>query len=218
MIAFKFLGAGAVGPFTGFRWPVPSSGVPGAWVEASDARADHGVHACISTDLAFWLADELWVVELVGPVRSGHRQIVGSRGRLLKRIDAWDEAEVRSFAEACAWRARDRVADALRGDGLTVEASRLSEIAELSQLAATARALRAREGKPAAFASYLRDAAEALLEGDAPMSAYVSARCAVAVAGGEERAFSTEREEQGKLLAARLGLLDGAPGDDGGRA
>ena len=61
MIAYKFLRSGRIGPFSGYRWPEP-----GAWVDASGTDpCRRGVHACRTADLPWWLADELWEIELV---------------------------------------------------------------------------------------------------------------------------------------------------------
>lgn len=115
-MAYKFLLRGAVGPFSGFGWPVPSGGEPGAWVEA-DARAGcvSGVHACTVEDLPFWLLPELWRVELGGdPVRSRHK-VVAPRGRLLGPVEAWDRDAAASFSAGCLERLRalaERRADA----------------------------------------------------------------------------------------------------------
>ena len=44
MLAYKFLAAGGVAPFTDFAWPQPRRGAPGAWVRAPQGDlARHGV-------------------------------------------------------------------------------------------------------------------------------------------------------------------------------
>src|SRR5207253_4772684 len=82
VIAYKFLQAGAVGPFTGFRWPV------GEWVEAAGVDPClQGVHACRVRHLPFWLGRELWEIELAGAVVEQDRKLVAERGRLTQRIE-----------------------------------------------------------------------------------------------------------------------------------
>ncbi len=50
MIAWKFLAAGRLGPFTGFAWPV------GEWVAAPEgAPDDRWIHACRASDLPYWV-------------------------------------------------------------------------------------------------------------------------------------------------------------------
>jgi hypothetical protein len=214
VIAFKFLAAGAIGPFTGYPWPTPGDG-PAAWVDAVDGRADHGIHACIAGDLAFWLHDELWVAELGDPVAAGHRQVVGTRGRLLRHVTQWDLRAAGEFAEACAWRARDRFVEALRRWALGSEADRLSHAGDLRSLRTASDQLRVGLGPAAAASAYLWEALLRLEAGDAAVSAYISARAAVAASDGDETAFAAEREEQGRMLALRLGL---SPEGDGSSA
>jgi len=206
VIAYKFLSAGAVAPFTGCRWPVPGPTGGGEWVEAPDERPEHGVHACRVRDLAFWLERELWRAELEDPVFEGQRQIIGSRGRLLERISRWNEEAARGFAEACAWRARERSVAALREAAFAEEADLLAGCSGLSELRSISKGLSARSGLPAALAGYLAETIDFLLAGDSACSAYISARSAVVAEGGDEDAFGAEREQQASLLAERLGL------------
>lgn len=211
MIAYKFLGRGATGPFTRFRWPTPGASGPGAWVGAPDGRADHGVHACRTEDLAFWQDAELWRAELADPVAEGHRQVVSARGRLLERVVAWDEEMARSFGEACAFRARDRSVAALRAAGSLAEAEVLAAATSLADLHATSKELARGGGLAAALPAYVAEAIDFLEAGDSPCSTYISARAAVIASGGREDEFAAERQEQARWLAARLGL-DGGPG------
>jgi hypothetical protein len=102
--AYKFLDAGAVGPFTGYRWPV------GEWVEAAGVDPClQGVHACRVRDLPVWLGRELWQIELGGTVVEQDRKLVGERGRLIRRVGAWDEHVAQEFGRFCARRTRLRV-------------------------------------------------------------------------------------------------------------
>jgi hypothetical protein len=104
VIAYKFLAAGAVGPFTGFEWPV------GEWIEADAADpCRRGVHACRTRDLPVWLDDELWEVELEGAVIEQERKLVAPRGRLTRRIEGWTPDTALAFGRFCARRARLRV-------------------------------------------------------------------------------------------------------------
>jgi hypothetical protein len=104
MIAFKFLDEGEVAPFTGFRWPV------GDWVEVD--RVDPcsgGIHACRVRDLPIWMGHELWEIELDGEVVELERKLVAARGRLLRRVDGWNEELLEAFGSSCARRTRERV-------------------------------------------------------------------------------------------------------------
>lgn len=193
-------------PFTGFRWPTPGPGRPGAWVDAPDGRTEHGVHACRARDLAFWLEAELWRTELADPVAEGQRQVIAGRGRLVERVTPWDEAMARSFAEACIWRSRDRSVVALRRATHHEAAERLGRCAGLDELHAAASGLGGRRDLAAALAGYIAEALDFLRAGDAACAAYIAARSAVVAEGGQESEFGAERESQGTWLAERLGL------------
>ncbi|TMA87057.1 MAG: hypothetical protein E6J63_15220 [Deltaproteobacteria bacterium] len=97
MIAFKWLSRGAIAPFTGFRWPVD-----GSWVSAPHSGPEgSGVHACRVEHLAWWVGEELWRVELDGPILEREMQIEAPRARLLDQVTAWDPA---AFVQACVGR------------------------------------------------------------------------------------------------------------------
>lgn len=98
--AYKFLRKGSIGPFTGFQWQ------PGQWVEAAAAPCESGVHACRVEDLPFWCNDELWEVELDGNVVGAGQKIVGPRGRLVRRVEAWTKDAAQGFGDEAAARAR----------------------------------------------------------------------------------------------------------------
>ena len=99
MEALKFLRPGRVGPFTGVIWPPP-----GEWLASAEptelCRA--GVHALLAGALATWIAEELWRVELGGGQQLTPGIVVASRGRLLGRVEAWNDQVAREFAQACA--------------------------------------------------------------------------------------------------------------------
>ena len=104
MIAYKFLDDGAVGPFTGFCWPVDE------WVEADGVDlCREGIHACRLRDLPVWLGRELWEIELDGDVVEQELKLVAPRGRLMHRIDEWNDEVADEFGRFCARRTRERV-------------------------------------------------------------------------------------------------------------
>lgn len=101
MIAYKFLRQSSIGPFTEFRWE------PGRWVEADAAApCESGVHACRVDDLPYWCSDELWEIELDGGVVTAGYKVVAPRGRLVGRVEAWNQAAAQQLADAAAGRAR----------------------------------------------------------------------------------------------------------------
>ena len=109
--AYKFLRAGAVGPFTGFRWET------GAWVEEEAAPCESGVHACRVEDLPFWSNVELWEVELGGEVIEAGHKLVAPRGRIVRRVGAWSGDSAQQLADEAAARAR-ALADARPRDAM----------------------------------------------------------------------------------------------------
>jgi len=105
VIAYKFLRDDGTGVFTRFAWPLPGGGAPGAWVEAPIAACHSGIHACRVRDLPLWLGRELYEAELDGEILEEPTKVVASRGRLLRRVDAWDDAARAAYARSCADRA-----------------------------------------------------------------------------------------------------------------
>jgi hypothetical protein len=104
VIAYKFLRPDGTGAFTGFRWPLPDGG-PGAWVEAPVVPCRSGIHACRRDDLPLWLGRDLYAVELGGEIVEERTKVIASRARLLRRIDAWDDALRAAYTRDCADRA-----------------------------------------------------------------------------------------------------------------
>jgi hypothetical protein len=210
MKAYKFLRPGRVGPFSEFVWP------EGTWVdtgsELEQCRA--GVHACRLEQLAYWLAEELWEIELDG-VQEEDLQVIASRGRLLGRVTTWDDEARSDFAAECVRRAASYAAAELREVGLVDAADTLAGAHELDDL--TARAQEASEaaaevvgaGSGADLAGYVADAAAYAAAGDTVGTAFVAAHAAfVHQPLGVDDPFRAERAEQATFLARRLGLRD----------
>lgn len=111
MRAYKFLGDEGRGVFSGFAWPLPDGG-PGAWVESDVAPCRAGIHACRAADLPYWVAGALFEIELDGPVDELALKLVAPRGRLLRRIDAWDAETREAYGRMCFVRAHELAAGA----------------------------------------------------------------------------------------------------------
>src|SRR4051812_10028509 len=118
MLAFKFTAPQGSGTFTGFRWPLPTGGEPGGWVHAPAevSACVAGVHACRTVHVPYWLAPELWEIELSGEIVESAYKVVAPAGRLTRRIAGWPEAQG-DFARDCAARTLDLAVAALRGEG-----------------------------------------------------------------------------------------------------
>ncbi|WP_242344304.1 hypothetical protein [Anaeromyxobacter terrae] len=190
MIAFKFLAAGALAPFTRFEWPTS-----GEWVSAAAARPELWIHACRADDLPYWLADELWRIELDEPVRAARYQVAAPRARLLARVDAWDRALAGDYARACALRARDLALP-------HVPAATRDALARATDLEAIAAAASG-AGSVSRAAELVADAAQSALRVGPAVSSYIAAVLASMVGGGLA-AFEAERAWQARWLAERL--------------
>jgi hypothetical protein len=205
MIAHKFLHAGRVGPFSGFCWPDP-----GVWVRAGENMAPcrTGIHACDTQHLPWWLADELWEIELEDEVQLEEHKIVARAGRLRTRIEGWTAACATQYGEACAWRARDRAAQALRIANHADAADQLATCTTLDEVRRTA--LQLAEDLPDTRISLTiaRDGAFRALSGAAPTSAYIAAHAARRLDG--PAGYAAERSWQSRWLVERLGLRDDA--------
>jgi hypothetical protein len=136
MKAYKFLATGGVGRFSDFPWPTPDGDLPGEWVESAEPLPDclTGIHACRLGDLLDWIDDELWEIELDGMILERESMVVAERGRLLRRIETWNEQTAQDFADACAWRSRTHTLTALRRAGVTDGAQRLAEATDLEEM------------------------------------------------------------------------------------
>lgn len=96
MIAYKLLAEGRLGPFSRFLWPEDE------WVEVEVVAACRsGIHACRVRDLPYWLATELWEIELDGDVVERERKVVAPRGRLRRRIAEWNDELLRELTASC---------------------------------------------------------------------------------------------------------------------
>jgi hypothetical protein len=158
---FKFLAGGAVGTFSGYRWPAPAlAREPGEWVTA-ESRLDpcrSGLHVCRSADLPFWVHEELYVVEIDGPVTEYESFVLASRARLVQRVD-WGRPAAGAFSRACTWRVRDLAAEALQRRGRLGDADRLLECTTLDDLAgAVGRLDRADDTSAGDVSGYVADA------------------------------------------------------------
>jgi hypothetical protein len=109
VIAYKFLRDDGTGVFTRFAWPLPGDG-PGEWVHAPILTCHSGIHACRVSDLALWLGRALYEIELADRIVEERTKVVASRGRLVRRIDAWDNDTRAAYARDCADHAHEYAA------------------------------------------------------------------------------------------------------------
>jgi hypothetical protein len=201
MIAYKFLRAGRIGPFSKFAWPEP-----GVWLRAGAGidRCRRGIHACRMRDLPWWLADELWEIELEGELQVDEHKIVSPAGALRSQIEGWTPACAQEYGEACAWRARDRASQALTRAGHLRAADELAGSATLDDLLMTARRLLDEVPDTRVSLTIAGDGAFRALTGAPPTSAYIAARAALRLDGPS--GYAAERAWQARWLADRLSL------------
>lgn len=106
MIAYKFLKPDGTSVFTGFGRPLPNGG-PGSWVEANVEPCRSGIHACRPEHLPLWAGQVLYEVELDGEVADDRTKLTAARGRLIRRIDAWEDEVRDRYTRMCADRAHE---------------------------------------------------------------------------------------------------------------
>jgi hypothetical protein len=201
VIAYKFLRSGRVGPFSGFQWPEPDVRVDTA-PEVTVCR--RGIHACRRSDLPWWLADELWEIELDGPMQVEEHKIIAAAGRLRSRIEAWTPACAQEYADACAWRAQGRAVAALTRAGHRRAARQLAACATLDEALVAARRLADDIPETRINLTIAGDGAVRALTGAPPTSAYIAAHAATRVDG--PAGYAAERAWQSQWLVDRLGL------------
>ncbi|MDQ4058968.1 MAG: hypothetical protein M3124_07580 [Actinomycetota bacterium] len=216
MIAFKSLRAGAVGPFSGFRWPRPDAGTPGSWVDSGEPleMCVRGVHASRSDHLPYWISSELWVVELEEPVIEQGHAVMARRGRLLRLVEEWNGAAGRAFAESCAASACELAGRFLRDAGLLAEAEKLSAAEDIKEAGAIAATLRAETSPPVAdILGYATDAAAFAPQEIPALIGHIAARAGGFESTGgvhDDEAYlagvRSERDRQARWLVEHLGL------------
>jgi hypothetical protein len=187
-------------PFSRRVWPAD-----GSWVEATDGAVAcrDAVHACRVRDLPMWIRPELWQVELEGPVAEHDTKIAARAGRLMRRIDAWNDDAAKALKVDCAFRARGHVVLAMGGPN--GEAAELAAAGTLPEIEAIAAQLEEHGSERArAAAGYAKDAANmASWEWPATL-AFIAAHAAEHAEGAD--AMAAERSWQAHWLADRLGL------------
>jgi hypothetical protein len=177
--------------------------------------ASNGIHACRLDQLPYWIDAELWQVELDGPLHQADRLVLGPRGRLIRRIEAWTGDAAIAFALACLERSWQVTATVLRASGAGQVATAL-EGAEGAESLMTV-AYGAAGDVPEELAPVVLDAGDTAFAVHSRMSAclagYLAARtagrAAAATGGSQLNAERVERRWQADWLVERLGLEEG---------
>jgi len=228
VIAYKFLGSGRVATYSGVSWPEP-----GTWLEVRGEIEPcvSGIHALRAAALLGWIDDELWTCELGGTIEDDGEMLVAARGRLLARLQAWNESGAYDFARDCAARGRDVVVESLHADH--ADAARALAGLDADAFASTAPAVAAELPPDAAGLVVMAADTTALAEGRALTAreprlhshleavaasrsthGAIAANVAFVIAhstaglhpGGYDAGFAVERSWQLDRLLDRLGL------------
>ncbi len=234
MIAYKFLSSGAIGLFSRFAWPTPTAGAPGEWVRVDGEIQPclNGVHACAMARLIDWLDDELWEIELDDPVLEADGELIAVAGRLIRRLERWNDESARAFVGHCIDNTVALTAESLARAGREVEAealtaSRSQPGAELNLLQ-LARTSEAEQSIPVVFladVARLEHGGRPEVADEAPIPdaggptpaalaanlSYVCAHITAQLAeqesvGAYDESFAREKRRQAKWLTERLQL------------
>jgi hypothetical protein len=181
MIAYKFLAETGLGRFSEARWPLPEGGAPGAWLSAAGPvrPCQQGIHATRVENLPYWLDHQLFQIELEGTLLETESALVAERGRLIRRVDAWNDSAFAALCSFCLQRTAEMFARVTERAPAELARARffVDEVQMFVQMGARATAV------------------------------YVAAVGAhVASALEPEAAYRAERAKQAEFLAAHLGL------------
>lgn len=210
MRAYKFLDGSGRTLHTGTTWR------PGEWVEARAVRqCQEGVHACRPADLAWWLAADLWEIEIEGDVVQARHKLAARRGRLVRRIDDYPAA-VRELGTHGAWQARDRAVPVMRAAGHESLADRFvgcTTMAELAGLRRVAFETVDQDSFAGAAATLAADVALFVDHGEPSEAPFVACCAAGHTAAGPDgnradydAGYAAMRDAQSAWLTMRLGL------------
>jgi hypothetical protein len=206
VLAYAFLAEGAVEPLSGFAWPTPPEGEPGAWVDADTAPRE-ALRGYLSGDLPYWLDDELWNIELEGAAAERPHLLLAERGRLLGQVDAWGSPLAWEFVDACARRVARGAAAGLRKEGRPEAAVSLEEAGDLEALQQATSAAADQPGPAGTLAGYAADVCFYARDSSVPARAANVASKMTAYALAGDITDETERAWQATWLADHLGLV-----------
>jgi hypothetical protein len=198
-------------------WSLPRDGKPGAWRKVAGplVMCSNGLHACTSEQLIDFLdyGPECYEIEYRRTPKNDGSKVVGRKARLVRKIEGFNEKNLRLFACDCAERALKRERKAGREpDPRSWEAIRVSRLFARGRAtdAAWGAARDAAWGaaRDAAWAA-ARDAAWNAARDAAWGAARAAARDAAwdaATAAAWDAARDAEESWQTKQLLKRIGL------------
>lgn len=87
------------------RWHLPQGGQPGKWMrdyKTAPVLCERGYHWCEARHATLHLHAECYLIEPRGVTVRGDNKCVSQGGRLLRRVETWNERAARLFAADCA--------------------------------------------------------------------------------------------------------------------
>jgi len=208
MTKYKVLDANGCGPYSNYQWPKPTKNedgtwTPGEWVEAEGelVMCENGIHYCDGEkQLLSWLNSQIYEIEVDGEEMRGDDKCIAQRGRLLRRIEAWNECEARLFACDCAEHVLEHFETCYPDDNRPREAIRMARRFANGEATDEERAAAWAAARDAAWAA-ARDAAWA-----AARAARAAARDAAwaAARAARDAAWAAERQWQAMKLLEYL--------------
>jgi len=201
VLAYKFLLADRTSPFAGARWPEPGGG----WVAAAPPGVPGGrvhlVHACRPSDLAYWINEALWMVELDGHVGNvDGTALTAGRGRLVLAVPGWEEAAADLAADCTA-----RLA-ALAGSQPAISGETARELGMYAdEVRRTWSDFESGVQSETPVAAVAADIAYTLAHAQG-VAGWTGESLAAADDTGADNPYDLERVRQGQWLAHRLGL------------
>ena len=86
-------------------WHLPKNGDPGAWMPEIEGDLEpcvRGYHLCSFDNLLEWAGPTLYEAEYEGEIISCDNKVVVRKARLVRRIETWNDKNLRLFAAECA--------------------------------------------------------------------------------------------------------------------
>jgi hypothetical protein len=199
-LAYKFLRADRQSPLVGARWPEPGRG----WMSGTSASSERddrgwGVYAFHQADLAYWMGETLWIVQLDGKIERVETAVCAERASLVREVPGWPDA-----AAALAWdclRRLERIAEDANASG-SRSGHELGEYVD--EVRDTVAGLQHDGGSATGVAA---DVAYTLAHVVGIVGWTDDSRTA-AKAMNVDDPFEFERIRQSRWLAGRLGLVD----------
>jgi hypothetical protein len=103
---YKFLNLDGTTPQGYGTWHLPKGKRPGKWMKVTGdlVPCKNGLHVMRLGDLLVWAAKHLYEVEVRGEVLPADDKVVARQARVLRKVDTWNDRNLRLFACDCAER------------------------------------------------------------------------------------------------------------------